>query len=61
MRLAARDLEPTVTIAPETGRPVRIRTGALTYMMTAAEAIELATELADAVTRLRAQENTTNE
>lgn len=58
MRLAARDLNPTVTVAPETGRPIRLRTGAMTYMMTAAEAIELATELADAVTRLKAQENT---
>ncbi|UJL28853.1 hypothetical protein HZU38_29395 [Mycolicibacterium vanbaalenii] len=57
MRLAARDLDPSVTVSPETGRPIRMRTGALTYMMTPAEAIALATDLADAVSRLRAQEN----
>ncbi len=53
MRLSARDLDPTVVLAPDTQRPIRLRTGALTYMFTAAEAIELATKLADAVTQLR--------
>lgn len=57
MRLSARDLDPTVVLAPDSQRPVRLRTGALTYMFTTAEAIDLATELADAVTQLKEQEH----
>ncbi len=49
MRVAAKDLHPTVTVAPDTVRPIRLRTGALTYMFNTAEAIDLATQLADAV------------
>jgi len=49
MRIAARNLDPTVVVAPGTERPIRLRTGALTYMFTTAEAVELATKLADAV------------
>lgn len=52
MRLSARDLHPTIVVAPDTVRPIRLRTGALTFMFTAAEAINLATQLADAVTEL---------
>lgn len=56
MRLAAKDLTPSVVAAPGTARPVRIRLSGLTYCLEADEAIELATQLADAVTRLRTQE-----
>jgi hypothetical protein len=57
MRLSARDLVPDIGLAAESIRPVRLRTGGLTYMLTAAEAVELATKLADAVTQLREQEH----
>lgn len=53
MRLAARNLEPTVVVAPGTERPIRLRTGAITYMLTDDEAIDLATKLADAVEESR--------
>ena len=53
MRVAARNLDPTVVVAPGTERPIRLRTGALTYMFTPAEALDLANQLADAI-------NTTN-
>ncbi len=49
MRLSARNLEPSVVVSPGTERPIRLRTGALTYMFTTAEAVDLATKLADAV------------
>ena len=49
MRIAARNLEPSVVISPDSDRPIRLRTGALTYMFTKAEAVDLATKLADAV------------
>ncbi len=49
MRVAARNLDPTVVVAPGTERPIRLRTGALTYMFTEHEAVDLATKLADAV------------
>ncbi|UHJ55712.1 hypothetical protein LT337_00845 [Mycolicibacterium fortuitum] len=38
---------------PETARPIRMRTGALTYMFTEAEAIDLADKLVDAVDEIR--------
>lgn len=53
MRLAARNLEPTVVVAPGTERPIRLRTGAATYMLTEHEAVDLATKLADAVQESR--------
>ncbi|GCA97171.1 hypothetical protein [Mycolicibacterium sp. NCC-Tsukiji] len=53
MRIAARDLKPTVVVAPDTERPIRLRTGAITFQFTEAEAIGLATQLADAVDQNR--------
>lgn len=53
MRLSSRDLQPIVAISPESIRPIRLRTGALTYMFTPDQAIELATQLADAVDELK--------
>jgi len=49
MRLAAKNIDPSVVVAAGTERPIRLRTGALTYMLTDDEAIDLATKLADAV------------
>lgn len=57
MRLSGREYEPIVAVAPGTTRPVRVRAGTLSFMFTTAQAIELATQLADAVTELRTQEN----
>ena len=60
MRIAAREVEPKIVVMPDTARPIRLRTGALTYMCTEAEAIELADKLVDAVdeiTQCREQEN----
>lgn len=53
MRIAARNLEPSVVISPDSDRPIRLRTGALTYMFTEHEAVDLATKLADAVQESR--------
>lgn len=53
MRIAARDVEPVVATAPGSSRPIRLRTGALTYMFTTDEAIALATQLADAIQTIR--------
>ena len=53
MRIAARNVEPKIVVMPDTARPVRMRTGALTYMFTEAEAIELADKLVDAVDEIR--------
>lgn len=51
MRLSARDFRPEVVTAPDSRRPIRLRTGGgITFMFTTDEAIELATLLADAVT-----------
>ncbi|MFV8233690.1 hypothetical protein [Mycolicibacterium fortuitum] len=49
MRIAAKEVEPKIVVMPDTARPIRMRTGALTYMFTEAEAIELANNLVDAV------------
>jgi hypothetical protein len=57
MRLSGREVTPEVAIMAGTRRPVRLRTGVLTYMLTPAEAIDLATQLADAVTQVKEQEN----
>ena len=53
MRVAARNFDPSVVVAPGSERPIRLRTGALTYMFTEAEAVDLATKLADAVQESR--------
>jgi len=54
MRLCAKNSTPTVTAMPDTDiRPVRMYLGGMTYRMEPAEALELATQLADAVDELR--------
>lgn len=52
MRIAARNVNPMVVLMPGTARPIRLRTGTLTYMFTPDEAVHLATQLADAVNEL---------
>jgi hypothetical protein len=59
MRIAARNTPATVSIAPDTAHPIRVRTSVATFGMEADEAIALATQLADAVQELR--EGKTNE
>lgn len=58
MRLTARETAPCVNVMHDSVRPVRLRAGGLTFAMEAAEAIELATQLADAVTRVNEQQRT---
>lgn len=51
MRLRSRESTPTVAVATtDSMRPIRIVCGGLTFCLTAAEAITLATDIADAVT-----------
>jgi hypothetical protein len=56
MRLSGRHVVPEVAVAPDTSRPIRLRTGALTYMLTADEALGLAARFAAAVDELRQYE-----
>lgn len=53
MRRNAQNLDPLVAGAPGTVRPIRMRLGGLVYSMEPEEAIELATQLADAVQRIK--------
>ncbi|BCI55695.1 hypothetical protein NIIDNTM18_49730 [Mycolicibacterium litorale] len=53
MRLSVRDLSFEAAAAPGRPRPIRLRVGGLTYCMSPSEAIDLATQLADAVTELK--------
>lgn len=55
MRLSAREVSPMVVVMHDSVRPIRMRTGGLTFTMDTAEAIDLATQLADAVTRINEQ------
>lgn len=55
MRLAAKDLAASVVAAPGTARPVRLRIGGLAFGMEPAEAIDLASRIADVVTELKNQ------
>jgi hypothetical protein len=57
MRLTARETAPFVNMVPDSVRPIRLRAGGLTFAMETAEAIDLATQLADAVTQFKAQED----
>lgn len=52
MRLSAREVAPSVALMPESVRPIRLRTGGLTFTMDVAEALDLANRLADAVSQL---------
>lgn len=53
MRLSARDCRFGVRVAPEANRPVRLGIGGLTFCLESAEAVDLATQLADAVADLK--------
>lgn len=53
MRLAGREFDPGVVVAPGTTRPIRMRLCGLSFMLDKQEAIQLATQLADAATQLR--------
>ncbi|WP_156432465.1 hypothetical protein [Mycobacterium sp. M26] len=44
-----------VIVTHESVRPIRMRTGGLTFSMDTAEALDLANQLADAVTRINEQ------
>lgn len=52
MRIGARNTPFTVTTAPDSAHPIRMRTSIAVFMLDATEAIALATELADAATEL---------
>lgn len=52
MRLSA-TITASVGTRPESARPIRLRIGGLTYGMDTAEAIQLATHLADAVDEIK--------
>jgi hypothetical protein len=49
MRLSGRDIQPDVKVSPGTVRPIRLRTAGFVFAMGPAEALHLATQLADAV------------
>ncbi|WP_157680357.1 hypothetical protein [Mycobacterium dioxanotrophicus] len=52
MRIAA-NLAARVGTRPDAVRPIRLHLGGLTFGMDTDEAVELATQLADAVTTIR--------
>lgn len=56
MRLSGRDVQPDVKVSPGTVRPIRLRAGGLMFGLDAAEALDLANQLADAVALLKTQE-----
>lgn len=53
MRLNARNVTHEVVAIPGTERPIRLRIGGLAYALYPAEAVAVATDLADAITQLR--------
>lgn len=55
MRLSGREMQASVIVLHESGRPIRLRAAGLTFSMDTAEALDLATQLADAVTRINEQ------
>lgn len=59
MRLSARDITFKVATEPDSIRPIRLRTGSMSYCMDLAEALDLANQLADAVDDLNAHKRTT--
>lgn len=60
MRLSAREVAPSVALMPDSVRPIRLRTGGLTFTMDVAEALDLATQLADAVAEINNNEGNTS-
>ncbi|BBX72280.1 hypothetical protein H7H78_11705 [Mycobacterium shinjukuense] len=55
MRLSARNFDAKVDVTPESSRPVRLRIIGLTFGLTPPEALQLATDLADAVNQLNVE------
>lgn len=53
MRLSAREVAPSVAVMPDSVRPIRLRAGGLTFTMDVAEALGLATQLADAIAEVQ--------
>lgn len=53
MRLSGRDIQPDVKTAPGTVRPIRLRAAGLVFGLGAAEALDLANQLADAVAEVK--------
>ncbi|MBI3227785.1 MAG: hypothetical protein HYZ39_22295 [Mycolicibacterium cosmeticum] len=48
-------MSPSVVVLHESGRPIRLRAAGLTFSMDTTEAMDLATQLADAITRINEQ------
>ena len=59
MRLSGRDIQPDVKVSPGTVRPIRLRAAGLVFGMERAEALDLATQLADAVAEINHHEGNT--
>lgn len=53
MRLSARNVQPEIKVSPGAVLPIRLRTGGFAFAMDAAEALDLANQLADAVAELK--------
>ena len=54
MRLRSAETKPTVAVVPtDSVRPVRVHAGGLTLCMDTNEAMNLANQLADAITEIR--------
>ncbi len=56
MRLNAKNVQYDVSVLHESERPIRLNTGTIYFSLTAAEAIDIATQLADAVEQSRTTE-----
>jgi len=56
MRLSGKDVIMKVNVVRHIPMPIQIRGGGMSFMMTADEAIELASQLADAVDELNASQ-----
>ncbi|VBA62104.1 hypothetical protein LAUMK41_05491 [Mycobacterium attenuatum] len=58
MRLSARNFDAKVGVVHQSWRPIRLRIIGLTFGLTSAEALQLATDLADAVSDTNSTERT---
>lgn len=58
MRISAKNTGYNVLVLPGSGRPIRLRIGGLSYCLDVAEAVKLATAIADAVTETQTFERT---
>ena len=59
MRLSGRDIQPDVKVSPGTVRPIRLRTAGLVFGLNPAEALHLASQLANAVDEINNNEGNT--